>query len=211
MAYTLTISINPSTVFIGQTMIVSGNLSKDGSAIPSATIDVQVNGTSVGTPTTIGNGSYSSSLQFATAGTYSIQSVYTYSDEPIGAIIPLDKSLISIMIMPEDDWIECNGQTISDPASPLDGQVAPNLNGENRFLRGNTASGTTGGESTHTLTAAEMPAHSHSIAMNMNLGSGNPLAGNSYGFTTSTGSTGGDGAHENKPPFYEVVWIMKIK
>jgi len=41
-------------------------------------------------------------------------------------------------------FVECNGQTISDTESPLDGQSVPDLNGDNRLLKGNTTSGGTG-------------------------------------------------------------------
>ena len=41
-------------------------------------------------------------------------------------------------------FVECNGQTISDTESPLDGQTVPDLNGDNRILKGNTSSGGTG-------------------------------------------------------------------
>src|SRR3954470_6066934 len=48
-------------------------------------------------------------------------------------------------------WAECNGQVLSDPESPLNGQTLPNLNGEQRFLRGASVSGGTGGADTFNL------------------------------------------------------------
>lgn len=82
------------------------------------------------------------------------------------------------------------------------------------MLRGATASGGTGGADTHTLTTAEMPAHTHSYNR----------AGSWSGCATggsdrmepptdseTTGSAGGGGAHNNLPAYYEVVWIMRIK
>src|SRR5262249_29149755 len=67
---------------------------------------------------------------------------------PIGAIIAWDKSLTGVPALPSN-FVECNGQTISDSASPLDGQTVRNLNGANRFLRGNSTSGGTGGTASH--------------------------------------------------------------
>jgi hypothetical protein len=138
---------------------------------------------------------------------------------PIGAVIPWVKSLTGV---PQDldNFVECSGQTLDDPNSPLDGQTIPDLNGSNYFLRGNSTSGGTGGEDAHTLTIAEMPAHSHN-QQRYNGGSGassytepnssqdnTPSAGSPPTPTTATGS--GD-AHENKPPYYDVVWIIRIK
>lgn len=42
------------------------------------------------------------------------------------------------------NWAECNGQTLNDVESPLNGITIPDLNGDNNFLRGSTTSGGTG-------------------------------------------------------------------
>lgn len=105
----------------------------------------------------------------------------------------------------------------------------PNFVTSNKFPRAATndaGRGTTGGSSTHTLTESEMPSHTHAI-------SPNPHNHSSYGSTgggahdpynpssiptssttgstsLSIGSTGGDGAHENKPPFLDVHFIIAV-
>jgi len=79
-------------------------------------------------------------------------------------------------------WILANGTTISDSESPLNGQTVPDLNGDNRFLRGETTSGGTGGEET-TTGSADHGAEAADLT----------------------------GTHDNRPPFYNVVWIIKIK
>jgi len=73
---------------------------------------------------------------------------------PVGSIVAWHKSMTGTPSLPEN-WVECNGQTLSDSDSPYDGQVIPNLNGdgagaaspgqsgaEQMFLRGGTTSGT---------------------------------------------------------------------
>lgn len=89
----------------------------------------------------------------------------------------------------EDCWVECNGQALSDADSKYNGATIPNLNasggGSQRFLRGSTTSGTTGGSETHT----------HSMT-----GSGG-FQSNIYGMTTAN----------HLPPYYEIVWIMRVK
>lgn len=68
----------------------------------------------------------------------------------------------------------------------------------------------TGGEKTHTLTTAEMPAHTHTHEMGgASGGSTMPYSGNTaQGPTPATSSTGGGGAHNNLQP-YIVVYMWK--
>ncbi len=66
---------------------------------------------------------------------------------PIGGIIAWHKSLDAGVGSLPDGYLECNGQTVSDAASPLDGVVLPDLNGQayaggrGRYLRGGNTSG----------------------------------------------------------------------
>ena len=72
------------------------------------------------------------------------------------------------------------------------------------------AIGATGGAETHTLTTAEMPAHTHTVPRGNTDGSGSELfqATVNLGTTTSS-SAGGDGAHNNVQPSAVVLKIIK--
>ena len=68
-----------------------------------------------------------------------------------------------------------------------------------------------GGEAFHTLTLAEMPAHTHSVQVFPNPiggGEGNDLRRGVY--TGQTGSAGDGQPHNNLPPYYALVFIMKL-
>ncbi len=70
--------------------------------------------------------------------------------------------------------------------------------------------GGSGGEETHTLTEAEMPAHTHTYTetggFNKTTGWGTDGLGTQ---ASTTGSTGGGSAHNNMPPFLAVNYLIK--
>jgi len=103
-----------------------------------------------------------------------------------------------------DAYVECNGQTLSDSDSPFNGATIPDLNasaGSNqRFLRGNTTSGTAGGADSVNLQ------HNHTVTvpaggvLESGLVKGTPTTDNQLSTTQSI-----------LPKYYEVVWVMRIK
>ena len=113
---------------------------------------------------------------------------------PIGGIVAFHKSMSGVPTIPSS-WVECDGSTISDVSSPMNGQVVPDLNGGNRFLEGSTTSGATGGALTHR----------HYVN-----GGGHLAVYNDNG--TPVHADGGYTAYaDNVPPYMDVVWIMRIK
>lgn len=106
-----------------------------------------------------------------------------------------------------------SGDTVPDGWAICDGtNGTPDLRG--RFILGVSekhALGETGGEEKVTLTVDQMPKHAHSMG-----GTGYSTAGSlSIGFDVSapirsTSLTGGDKAHNNMPPFYALIYIMKL-
>ena len=74
--------------------------------------------------------------------------------------------------------------------------------------------GDTGGASTHTLTVAEMPAHTHPVDIKGNgITPGTIISGSDNvgdpGVNPPTESTGGGGAHNNRDRYYALAYIMK--
>lgn len=110
---------------------------------------------------------------------------------PVGAIVAWANVFTNMPPLPRG-WVPCNGQVITDADSPLQGQALPNLNAaggeEGRFLRGGTVSGAIGGSSTH----------GHEGYRSQKYGTqrspvASPLRAN------------------HLPPYFDVVWIMRIK
>ena len=115
---------------------------------------------------------------------------------PVGFIGAWPKSRANIPALP-GSWVECNGQVLNDPDSPFDGQVIDDLNGVSgpqRFLRGASASGGTGGND----------AHQHTI-------SGQGFGGVTAGSDLYTGPPSATDTASSLPPYYDVVWVMRVK
>jgi hypothetical protein len=118
---------------------------------------------------------------------------------PIGGIIPWAKNSFGVALTLPENFMECNGQAVADAESPLDGETLPNLNGGQYFLRGNALSGDTGGSLTHTH---DIEIGSGFDGVNVdNGGSGQSLDANPK--STGQGSS--------LPPYYEVVYVMRVK
>ena len=139
---------------------------------------------------------------------------------PKGAIVMWSGSTTSLPA----GFVLCNGQTV-------DGFGAvPDLRG--RFIVGldttkasapenNTTTtenygkvGNRGGLREVALTVAQMPAHTHSYRAHYSLGDEGVNwvveIAERRTVTTATGSTGGNQAHENRPPYYVLAFIIKI-
>ena len=125
-------------------------------------------------------------------------------DIPVGAITAWLKSFAGVPNLPEN-YRECDGSVIIDALSAMNGQTLPDLNG-GVFLEGQATSGATGGtaSSNHTHTGWGTFATNDAAT-----GSGS----NTFLDLTDQPNpvTNGASNTENRPPFYTVVWIMRIR
>jgi hypothetical protein len=139
-----------------------------------------------------------------------VANVFLYIDKlcypPVGAIIAWHKNFSNGVPPLPENWRECNGQMLNDPTSPLHGVTLPDLNGENRFLRGSNTSGNLYGDPTHAHTyAGTIDATVDTVEVQG--GSGQFVAA-----TTHVHTYGGQtDAADTIPPSMEIVWIIRIK
>jgi len=140
---------------------------------------------------------------------------------PLGGIIMWSGSTVP------SGWTLCNGVTAN-------GQTVPDLRGSfivggnaevgaggvpMKFTGGAYTNVKSGGASTHTLTTAEMPTHSHPYSdwrdsdnytsSGDEEGSGDGVGRQDTARTTAL--AGGGLAHNNLPPFYVLAYIMRVQ
>jgi len=111
------------------------------------------------------------------------------------------------------DYALCDGRTYTAP----DGTSVTTPDLRNRFIAGAGlayAQGDTGGADLVALSVEQMPAHTHSFRAASTEGEStfNDLA---ISIRTTTapraiGETGGSQAHENRPPYYALAYLMKL-
>lgn len=143
---------------------------------------------------------------------------------PIGGIIMWSGAINAIPA----GWALCNGTTSN-------GRTTPNL--QDRFVVGAGSTygvGNTGGANFVTLTVDQIPSHSHGYAdgfyIENYVATGIPGANSTYVGPNRLGSgdtdgdnhwiwyidrtswsTGGGQAHENRPPYYALAYIMRVQ
>lgn len=145
---------------------------------------------------------------------------------PFGAIIEWPGSAAPA------GWHLCDGTAISRTGNPRlfalfgttygvgDGSTTfnlPNLKGRIPVGRDSGQTefdtlGETGGAKTHTLTVPEIPSHTHSV-LDGNSPTLLSAAGASYGVqysASTTGATGGGGAHNNLQPYLVLNYIIAL-
>lgn len=116
---------------------------------------------------------------------------------PVGGVLFFLKSLSNTPSLP-DGWVECNGQALSDSQSVYDGQAIPDLNGGangQRFLRGSTTSGSTGGTDIHSHSIIIVP-----VGMGFVCGAVYRSFTQAYTYYEST-----------LPSYYEAVGVVRIR
>ena len=94
----------------------------------------------------------------------------------------------------------------------MGGSSANRLTDQTGGLNGDTL-GDTGGSETHTLTTAQMPAHTHTVAAQQQVSGDSTNRGGSgqlgAAATITSSSTGGDGAHNNVQPTIILNYISR--
>jgi len=168
--------------------------------------------------------------------------VWEGADVPVGTINMYAGATTDV----PSGWLLCDGSAVSRTTydelfNRLDTEYGvgdgsttfnvPDFKTSNVFPRGATndaGRGTSGGESTHTLSESELPSHTHAISPNphshsytapsnqtlrptdFNTSPSTTTGGTTGSVSLTNASVGSDAAHENKPPFLDVHFIIAV-
>ena len=121
--------------------------------------------------------------------------------EPIGSVSSSFTHLAGLSTNLASWYVWCDGQTLADAGSPLNGVVIPDLNNTPRFLRGGITTGATGGSDTHTHTTGAGD-NDNKIAA-VTVGGDTDVSTIPHFHTTDAGSS--------VPAYNTVRWKMRVK
>jgi len=141
----------------------TGNLTLNAAAVISLSKQLQANS---GITTSAGNLTLDAATGSAIVANKVLNALYGitgFGSVPIGAVIPIMSHLTgtynctATTVADSSGFVQCNGQTIADVTSPMNGVVVPDINGSSdsapAFLRGSTTpSSTKAGNDTHNVT-----------------------------------------------------------
>jgi len=225
-----------ATLYVGLTVDhTSGEISPRQKllAVPYATFandvakaksDFSVSGKLTAQNISVSNSLTASSI--SVSGAASAATLATSGSTTVKGNLTVNGTIRGSGVIPVNGIVMWSGSTVPDGWALCDGtHGTPDLRG--RFIvgagQGNGLSsytvGGTGGEEKHKLTVEEMPSHRHSYKfkgadINDDWENDNELYSVSkkyYENTANTEKTGGDNAHENRPPYYVLAFIMRVK
>lgn len=168
----------------------------------------------------VGIGTTNPSTKIEVIGSVSGTAIYSNGElltMPIGIIIPWHKSMTGVPGTLPVGWLECNGQTVSDASSPLNGQALPDLNsqlwggGRGHYLRGGTTSGDFNTSTYYTGNNADY-SFGQSSGTYYGIGYGRSQSNETGAFqATYNASSNGLGNARIMVAAMTVVFIMKVK
>jgi microcystin-dependent protein len=146
--------------------------------------------------------------------------IYSPGLTPIRGIIMWSGELSQI----PSGWALCDGREVGGIRTPdLRGRFIVGAGGTvaDPAPAGNYDLGASGGDANVTLTTAQIPAHKHKTNRpNLNVANADVLGGTLFPFATSysttvfteieSSSVGSGEAHENRPPYYALAYIMRV-
>ncbi|MCG8338343.1 MAG: hypothetical protein MJE63_27880 [Proteobacteria bacterium] len=151
-----TVSSDDGDVTVDDNVTITGKLSMGSQTNPEVSLDRKNDNLKIVGDTVVD-------------GTVEIEGVMAATVDlipPVGSIIAWHKNLPGTNQVLPAEWMECNGQEVTDPNSPYYGSNLPDLNNQAHFLRGATNSGDVqdGMIQSHNHTTQSAGNHNHSFS-----------------------------------------------
>lgn len=212
------ITFDENDIVIAKTLTVNGNTTHKNPVFIDNTLtvkyDINANSSIVGDKNIIAKDTIKASV------------IEGLGVTPIGGIIMWSGAT------PPNGWVLCIGGAVNDAQSPINTRPIPDLRG--RFIVGagqfsstetrevekpNYQIGDKGGINKYVLSVPEMPRHRHLFSLHTETDWGDdaedrpfpddtPIASNSKKYTDYQGD---NQPHENRPPYYVLAFIMRVK
>ena len=210
----------PTAVFAQNVKEAKGDFAVNGVAVCNGAVSARANAEVQGNASVQGNLAVSGKLMRNNTEVMPV---------PVGGIVMWSKqSAPDGEAWATDDndghWAVCSGATVNGTQTPdLRGRFIVGVNdgtanaGQDYSQRSYKV-GDKGGEDAHALSVNEMPSHDHQFergrATNISSsGSGTDIwaRNGSYNSPAKTETSGSGAAHENRPPYYALYYIMRVR
>lgn len=218
LALTSSIATSTCQQALSRVIVASSTTGK----IDKGCIDQTANYTLTGNSTFSGSNTFSSGATTTMSGGTSLATTTQFGVYGGGLVPPGSVTAYASTTAPAG-WLLANGASVLRSDYPVlfsvigtsygsaDGThfTLPDLRGRNVLMASTTANiGQSGGESNHTLTETEMPAHTHGLGSRWG-GSGSGYGGVNGTSALTSDSTGGNGPHNVLDPYLVLNYIIK--
>ena len=132
---------------------------------------------------------------------------------PIGTIVPFGGSKQEAEAQTANGWWICDGRTVSDALSTMNGKATPNLNSQ--FLMGSSDAASTGGAASLQIPQQTIDSHSTTF------GAPSGIAPLGVIVQPENGSYNGQSVHREGiwksvtvpalPPYYSVIYLIRVR
>ena len=132
---------------------------------------------------------------------------------PVGGVIAFSGTMAQADAEVQNGWWICDGRSVSDPASPLNGKLTPNL--VDKFIRGSKDPNKTGGADSYAIPAQTIESHTFGFGPPVINQDPRVVVSNAQGWATGSSihsqGTWSAVTVPTVPIFYSVIYLVHVK